>query len=139
MQQLGARAGPAPGHAAQPHGHPVSSPPGAALPWRPVPSLSALASPAASLSARLGKGSRRHPAPLCETLQAGVVLGKPRGARPGRFSAARDECVQEPPPGPASLQSKSFRVPRRAPRGPGAELLQSCAVPREDASKHAVG
>ena len=35
----------------------------------------------------------------------------------------------------SSLQSKSFRVP---PRGPGAVLL-SCAMPREDASKHASG
>ena len=98
MQQPGARAGPAPGHAAEPHGHPVSSParrPSVLAPGLFRPSAFRRA---ASPFSQLGRGSRRHPrAFVCMEPLAGVMLGN-REARPEAFLWLASGCV------PASLR-----------------------------------
>lgn len=127
VQQPGARAGPAPGHAAQPHGHPVSSP-------APRPAL-----PCFLLSARsLGAGTCPHRAPLCGRSCSGGAPGQ--RARPGHRSggeAGASAPASEPASGPAKFAKSKFsgspaRPVRLGRSGP-------VAVPREDASKHAAG
>lgn len=115
VQQPGARAGPAPRHAAQPHGHPVSS-----LAAGPLPG--ALSGRAAFSPRNFGEGSCRHPRAFVRIkLQARVLLGWL--AWQARISGKASESAPAAPSSSASLRSKSFRVPRRAPRSLGAALL----------------
>jgi hypothetical protein len=116
VQQPGARAGPVPGHAAQSHGHPMSSP------RAPAPLPPSSSSPV-SLRTTLER-VLRHPRAFVgmEPQAGGGARGQPMvGARrsgPGEWS-----CLRTASPRSASLQSKVFGFPR-APRAiRGAALL----------------
>lgn len=121
VQQPGARAGPAPGHAAQPHGHPVSSPRGAALLKRPVPSLLPCRR---SLSCRFSLRAtckRVPPAPLC--LCVNEAAGRAgAGQGPGvsawaRFCGRRADVSPNCLRAPLVCKVKVFGFPARSGRG----------------------